>query len=122
MQRLRPLFALWIALPLGCVDAAQLARGPVTVNDADRPDSPAAPEAPFAPPPSFGQVQRVDPPPEPSAEPSAGEGVYVCPMHADVVRDAPGKCPKCGMTLVPRPRPAPEGAPGHLHAPHGGTP
>lgn len=27
---------------------------------------------------------------------------YVCPMHADVVRSAPGKCPKCGMTLTPR--------------------
>ncbi len=24
---------------------------------------------------------------------------YVCPMHADVVSDAPGKCPKCGMAL-----------------------
>src|SRR4051794_18689108 len=26
---------------------------------------------------------------------------YTCPMHPDVVTDAPGKCPKCGMTLVP---------------------
>lgn len=26
---------------------------------------------------------------------------YQCPMHADVIRDAPGRCPKCGMTLVP---------------------
>lgn len=25
---------------------------------------------------------------------------YVCPMHADVKSDAPGKCPKCGMNLV----------------------
>ena len=24
---------------------------------------------------------------------------YTCPMHPDVVRDAPGECPKCGMTL-----------------------
>ncbi|TMI86364.1 MAG: hypothetical protein E6H10_00225 [Bacteroidetes bacterium] len=24
---------------------------------------------------------------------------YTCPMHADVVTDKPGKCPKCGMDL-----------------------
>jgi hypothetical protein len=26
--------------------------------------------------------------------------VYTCPMHPEVVQDKPGKCPKCGMTLV----------------------
>ena len=26
---------------------------------------------------------------------------YTCPMHPEVVRDAPGKCPTCGMNLVP---------------------
>jgi hypothetical protein len=26
---------------------------------------------------------------------------YTCPMHAEVVKDHPGKCPKCGMTLMP---------------------
>jgi hypothetical protein len=25
---------------------------------------------------------------------------YTCPMHPEVVQDAPGNCPKCGMTLV----------------------
>jgi hypothetical protein len=25
---------------------------------------------------------------------------YTCPMHPDVVKDKPGKCPKCGMKLV----------------------
>lgn len=25
---------------------------------------------------------------------------YTCPMHEDVVKDAPGNCPKCGMKLV----------------------
>ena len=25
---------------------------------------------------------------------------YRCPMHPDIVRDAPGQCPICGMTLV----------------------
>jgi len=26
---------------------------------------------------------------------------YPCPMHPDVIRDAPGTCPKCGMALEP---------------------
>src|SRR3954462_6868730 len=26
---------------------------------------------------------------------------YTCVMHPEVVMDAPGECPKCGMTLVP---------------------
>jgi Cu+-exporting ATPase len=27
---------------------------------------------------------------------------WVCPMHPEIVRDAPGDCPKCGMALEPR--------------------
>lgn len=27
---------------------------------------------------------------------------YVCPMHPDVIEDAPGSCPQCGMNLVAR--------------------
>ena len=26
---------------------------------------------------------------------------YTCTMHPEIVRNKPGKCPKCGMTLVP---------------------
>src|SRR5438309_4221947 len=26
---------------------------------------------------------------------------YTCVMHPEVIRDHPGKCPKCGMELVP---------------------
>ncbi len=25
---------------------------------------------------------------------------YTCPMHAEVVQDKPGDCPKCGMKLI----------------------
>ena len=35
--------------------------------------------------------------------PNAPATVYVCPMHADVRRPAPGRCPKCGMKLMPAP-------------------
>ena len=44
---------------------------------------------------------------EPAAATKPGaqqEGVnYVCPMHADVVSDHPGTCPRCHMTLERRP-------------------
>lgn len=34
-------------------------------------------------------------------EPDDGGPVaYVCPMHPEIVRDARGKCPKCGMKLM----------------------
>ena len=39
----------------------------------------------------------------PSTSPKAAvEGVqWTCPMHPEIVRDAPGDCPLCGMPLVP---------------------
>lgn len=27
---------------------------------------------------------------------------YTCTMHPEILSDKPGKCPKCGMTLVPK--------------------
>ncbi len=27
--------------------------------------------------------------------------LYLCPMHSDVRQATPGKCPKCGMALLP---------------------
>lgn len=38
--------------------------------------------------------------PEPAHE--HHEPGYVCPMHPQILRDAPGTCPICGMSLVPR--------------------
>jgi P-type Cu+ transporter len=41
-------------------------------------------------------------PPEPSiAVPDSGKKAaeWTCPMHPEIVRDAPGTCPKCGMAL-----------------------
>lgn len=29
------------------------------------------------------------------------ERSYFCPMHPDVRQHDPGKCPRCGMSLVP---------------------
>jgi hypothetical protein len=41
---------------------------------------------------------------------SSAEVSYTCPMHPEIVRPAPGKCPICGMTLVKREGAAPRGA------------
>jgi FtsP/CotA-like multicopper oxidase with cupredoxin domain len=35
-----------------------------------------------------------------------GPVTYTCPMHPEVTSDQPGRCPKCGMNLVPTPAPA----------------
>ena len=100
----------------GAALAAALVLVACTVADVTRPHSPGdaadptARTAPWQSPPSpYGSSTTAA-----AAASSAPAGtVYVCPMHADVVRDAPGVCPKCGMTLMPH---APAAAP----ASHGG--
>jgi Cu+-exporting ATPase len=36
------------------------------------------------------------------AAPARPKVEYTCPMHPQIVRDAPGSCPICGMALEPR--------------------
>ena len=31
---------------------------------------------------------------------AAPAAIYACPMHPDATSNSPGKCPRCGMTLV----------------------
>lgn len=38
----------------------------------------------------------------PAAGTTAPAAKYTCPMHPEIVADAPGRCPKCGMNLVPK--------------------
>ncbi len=37
-----------------------------------------------------------------SPQPASAAGEYTCPMHPEIVRNAPGACPICGMALEPR--------------------
>jgi ribosomal protein S27E len=55
--------------------------------------------SPAAPAPATGPGLR--PQPAPAAE--AAVFKYICPMpeHVSIEYDHPGKCPICGMTLVP---------------------
>jgi len=54
--------------------------------------SPAHAHAPLPAP-------AITPPTMASASPSARQ--YTCPMHPEIIRDAPGACPICGMALEP---------------------
>ncbi len=41
--------------------------------------------------------------PSTPAKPTPPPGIqYTCPMHPEIVRDAPGSCPICGMALEPK--------------------
>ena len=47
-----------------------------------------------------------------AAAPALAKGTqYTCPMHPEIVRDAPGACPKCGMALEPMGVPAADDGP-----------
>jgi hypothetical protein len=47
---------------------------------------------------SFAQTPKSKMPE--SKSDSTAKYVYTCPMHPEIITDKPGKCPKCGMTLV----------------------
>jgi hypothetical protein len=73
------------------------------------PANPLAPESPSLVVASLIEGNGVRPS-ETSGE-GEGEGgkagkqsgaTYTCPMHPEVISDAPGRCPKCGMKLVPK--------------------
>jgi hypothetical protein len=125
IMRIHPIAcaAIYLAAAAGC--SGELAERPPT-ND---PGSVAAVEAPYRQPPSYEPDPLLSPVPPKSAEaPPTGREqvhsptatppgnpplreepggkrpanpVYTCPMHPEVQKSAPGKCPKCGMTLVP---------------------
>ncbi|OGR25549.1 MAG: hypothetical protein A2139_12695 [Desulfobacca sp. RBG_16_60_12] len=51
--------------------------------------------------PASGPPTPAAPAVAPATKPKAQTKYWRCPMHPEIVREAPGKCPKCGMDLVP---------------------
>ena len=43
---------------------------------------------------------KSDPKKPAASQSTPAAAVYTCPMHPEINLPAPGKCPKCGMTLV----------------------
>lgn len=75
----------------GCIDGTL---PPVTsLTD---PSNPAAMEAPLPPRPAMFGASSAPPSVAPTAPPK--DVVYVCPMHSQIVGEAPGTCPICSMT------------------------
>ena len=74
--------------------SAYIGTPPAGPGKRPEPAHPHAPPMPEPPPGVHGApaVAGAVPP---------GRVVYTCPMHPEVVRDAPGDCPICGMALVP---------------------
>ena len=51
--------------------------------------------------PAAGQAPAGSPAVAPVAPKESKTKYWRCPMHPEIVREAPGKCPICGMDLVP---------------------
>jgi len=51
--------------------------------------------------PEAKRKQRIGRSGAPELAPSVSSRHYTCPMHPEIVRDAPGNCPICGMALEP---------------------
>jgi RND family efflux transporter MFP subunit len=60
-------------------------------------DVPSLPEPPAPPAPP-----AMRPAPAPAVSTSPPSAAFTCPMHPEVQSATPGKCPKCGMDLVPK--------------------
>jgi Cu(I)/Ag(I) efflux system membrane fusion protein len=49
----------------------------------------------------LGWIRAADDGPLPPATAAADQAIYTCPMHPNIRQPGPGRCPICGMELVP---------------------
>jgi hypothetical protein len=91
-RALLPLLVLFVG---ACASAP-----PPPSQSAGDPSNPNAAEAPAS---ATMNATSSAPSLATNATADADVTVYACPMHPEVTATEPGhKCPKCGMTLVPR--------------------
>lgn len=105
---------LYLTLLTGC--ASHTLQLPISTND---PANLNAPESAFCPRTNWLQTEvpvteeqpRITEPTSPTYLPTTTPTMYTCPMHPEVVQSSLGRCPKCGMKLVPiePPKTEPEG-------------
>ncbi len=96
---------LCLILLAGC--ASQTLQPPLSSND---PSSPNAPESQFSQRTDILKTEISISPEQPVTEPispthtpttATPTTTYTCPMHTEIVQLREGKCPQCGMRLVP---------------------
>lgn len=79
---------------------------------------PSSPDAPEAPLPAKSNALVLEPLHDPAPAPAEKGSGFTCPMHPEIDQPEPGRCPKCGMNLVPKEATP---APGHEHHHPGGS-
>jgi hypothetical protein len=101
MTRLRKLIPLLIP---SFLSACATAGGTFAPLGPEHPASAQAAELPITDPSAVlgTQSSSLAELPAPDAAVEHAQGAYVCPMHPEVTAAEPGRCPKCGMKLVPR--------------------
>lgn len=87
---------------------------PLPISTALAPDPPVADEAKERSPSGHqhGAAQQGE-----HGSADLGEVEFTCPMHPEMSQPGPGRCPKCGMPLVPRKQNARPGSPGEADSP-----
>ena len=92
-----------VTLPLGPPEPKALCyvspKDPSFIKEAPGKDPEGNELVPVYPTPASGRP--TGPAVAPAAQPEAKTRYWRCPMHPEIVRDAPSKCPICGMDLVP---------------------
>jgi len=98
-------FSGLVSLPFGQKEPKPLCyvspKNPNFIKEAPGKDPEGNDLVPVYATPASGASPAAGPTVVPTAKKEPKTKYWHCPMHPEIVREAPGKCPKCGMDLVP---------------------